>query len=373
MAKRQVVIDPRTGEARVVKPKKAAKLRNKLRGAQAAGAGKRERRSAAGGTRMEGYIASKGSVIPELRKAARKAMSEHAGELAVLSRRLEELEASRGILAKASKGPRCPACKKRVGPDHQFCTKCGRSLTGAGVAKSGSAVDERVVNLIRKARSADPAVRDPAVGQLMEAYGPRVVAKVIGGEPVTLRDLGGASPARAAEAPVLTKVQAPALTKAHGARGHGLSASLTAEETLHLAALVSKSRHPDQGVRVTAIGALMKELGAEVTTRIIAGDLVSPEQFTRAYLTNGRANQSAAADQEPRIPPVTHVIRPSDFTRPPLADGHARPAPASKWPGSGGQAGFYGPGPGTATQDSLAGLGNTETGPTAALPARTGW
>ncbi|HET9081344.1 MAG TPA: hypothetical protein VFO01_12625 [Trebonia sp.] len=73
-------------------------------------------------------------------------------------------------------------------------------------------------------------------------------------------------------------------------------------------------------------------LGPDVTARLVSGDPVSPAEMRRGYIRAGRAQQSAAPDQEPRIPETTHVIRAEEFTRGPLTARHERPSPASVRP-----------------------------------------
>lgn len=105
-------------------------------------------------------------------------------------------------------------------------------------------------------------------------------------------------------------------------------------------AAAAKDGDPD------ATGRLMSMVGPELATKIVSGESFSAAEFRRGYIRACRASQSAAPGQEPRVPVATHVIRPDDFRRGPLGTHQERPAPASAWPGSGGQRDHYGPGPG---------------------------
>lgn len=145
----------------------------------------------------------------------------------------------------------------------------------------------------------------------------------------------------------------------------GLEA-LTGAEKVHLAALVKRCEDP--ATRVGAFGELMKELGPHVAAKVIASEPLSSAEFTRAYLTNGRAGLAAAAGQHPRVPDASHAISPDDFRRDPLATGQERLSPLQTLQQA-GQMGFYRPGAGVAGHDSQSGLGNTSTGPSVAVPA----
>jgi hypothetical protein len=95
-----------------------------------------------------------------------------------------------------------------------------------------------------------------------------------------------------------------------------------------------------------ALGKLSAVVGPDVAARLTAGVPVSAQDFRRGYLSAARAPQSAAPGQEPRIPQADHVVTVADFRRGPLGAGQSRPAPGSTWPGQGGQADYYGGGPG---------------------------
>lgn len=143
---------------------------------------------------------------------------------------------------------------------------------------------------------------------------------------------------------------------AAGAEKHELGVPaapvLTGAEEMRLAAIVRKARSGDSDERLAGIGELVEKLGTEVAVKIIGGDLVSPEQFTRAYLSQRRAPLSAPAGATPRIPETTHTVSNEDFTRPPLEPGHQRPSQVLDRLNSlmqPGQAAYYRASPGIAS------------------------
>lgn len=238
--------------------------------------------------------------------------------------------------------------------------------------------------MIMRARLHDPT----ALVRLVKAYGADTATRLVDGS-ATLREVGGSLGKAAAalednEAPKCRtcagkgRLKHPGTGKpsrtcpsCHGTgqwTPDGDQADMTPEDASLASqyAAAAKAGSPD------AMGRLVSLVGAEVATKLVTGESLSASEFQRGYITACRAGQSAVPGQEPRIPQATHVITPDDFRQGPLTVGRERPAPASRWPGSGSQA-DYGPGTGTGTRDSLAGLGGTQTGPTAALPARTGW
>jgi len=289
-------------------------------------------------------------VMATLQKAAKAAVKQ--GTAPVMAR-LGDLDRRMSRIEKARR-PACGKCGKRAkAPDARFCTKCGAKFGAVAKSSGGEGDAARAARVIAKARSADPAVRDPALGYLMGVLAPADVARVISGEPLPARALAKA----AGQPPVLAKA------------GTG---GLSDGEELRLAALLSKARSADSGVRLLAVSELLKVVGPEMTARVMSGADIDAGEFRRAYLANGRAAMSAAPGQEPRIPQATHVISAEDFRRAPLMSRQSRPAPGSVWPGGGGQWGSYGPGPGTGTSDSRMGLGNTGTGPSVAIPATAG-
>jgi Putative phage serine protease XkdF len=262
--------------------------------------------------------------------------------------------------------PRCGRCQKRARTtDAKFCTRCGHRFgaVAKGLVDTGDL--ERMARVIRKAHSADPEERDPALGRLMELLGPAGVMKVISGEPLSARDLSGflvkaaaeeedgASRCRTCEGRGRLRhpVSGKASTVCPSCHGTGEQpsddAEMTEDEEFHLAAVLQRAMAKD-GSQVPAIGELAGLVGPDMVTRILTGDTVSPTAFTRAYLANGRARQSGAGGRVPRVPQATHVVRASDFQRPPLPPPQSRPAPGSVWPGMGGQQAAYGTSPGAA-------------------------
>lgn len=302
-----------------------------------------------------------GSAQQVIRKAAKRAVKARAGEL---RREAEDLR-KRVARVEKSGGPKCGSCGKRNRPGAAYCQECGRGVAGVGLVKSsGAAVDvAREVDLIRKARSSDPATRDAALGKLMERHGPDVAARVIDGS-LTVRELAGSlvkaeADAREAEhqRPCKTcngtgRLKHPSSgkpsRKCPACDGTGrLAAGEVPDATdaggvAKLARLAAKALSGDQD----ALGQLIGQVGPVIAARVLSGESVSAEEFARGYVSAGRARLSAAPDQRPRVPQATHVIRPGDFTRGPLPPPQSRPAPGSQWPGGGGQADWYGGGAG---------------------------
>ena len=334
--------------------------------------------------------AKKEDVVETLRKAARAAVEESTApvraQLGDLGKRLDAVEKARR--------PQCRNCGKRAKhPESTFCTKCGFKYGSVAKSAAVTAADARLLgDVITKAQRRDPA----ALVRLTRAYGAETAIKLVNGEAL-LSEVGG-SLAKAAAAlegdggeagecrtcdgrgrlrhPVTGKASrtCPSCQGTGNWTPDGDEAGLTGED----ASLVREYTRRATGKGTDApdaIGRLTQMLGPDIAARIVSGESFSPAEFQRGYITACRANQSARPGQEPRIPLATHVISPDDFRGGPIGlPRQQRPAPASRWPGSGGQADYYGQqGPGTGTRGSLAGLGDTQTGPTAALPARTGW
>lgn len=68
---------------------------------------------------------------------------------------------------------------------------------------------------------------------------------------------------------------------------------------------------------------------------------ITPGAFHRPYITGGRAKQSAAAGQKPRIPLASHVPSPDDFRRPLITAGREAASPGSKPSGVGKNRMYY--------------------------------
>lgn len=138
-------------------------------------------------------------------------------------------------------------------------------------------------------------------------------------------------------------------------------------ERLHLAALMAKAQ--DRARRLEGMGDLIKALGPEVMARVMSGEALSPAEFTRAYLSNGRAGMTASAGRSPRIPDMK-PISPEDFRRGPLTAGQERRSPLNLLPLPGNeQADLYGAQhPGTGSMSQFSGLGAEPPGPTVAVP-----
>jgi Putative phage serine protease XkdF len=291
-----------------------------------------------------------------LRKAARKAVKEQTGPLAreakALRKRVSVIERS---------GPVCVRGHANR-PGARFCATCGAPVGGVAVDKSVAAVEApRQLDLIRKARSSDPATRDAALSKIMAEHGPDVAARVVSGD-LTVRELAGAIAKATAEAQQAE--QGNRRCRTCGGRGRLLH-PVTGEKSrrcdaCHGTGVLSAGEVPDApdaggAARdaakaahgdIDALGKLIGQVGPIVAARLLSGESVSAEEFARGYVSAGRARQSAAAGQTPRVPQATHMIRPFDFTRGPLAVGQSRAAPGSQWPGAGGQRDWYGPGSG---------------------------
>jgi hypothetical protein len=128
-------------------------------------------------------------------------------------------------------------------------------------------------------------------------------------------------------------------------------------ELAHVAVVVRKATSdPDPDRRLEGIGELVARLGPDAAAKVIGGEPLSPGEFTRAYLSAGRAPLNGLAGAPPRIPDMTHVIHPDDFRRPALQAGHQRQNPLSPLESlqQAGQLGVYGPGLGVPANDRYA-------------------
>lgn len=284
-------------------------------------------------------------------KALSELVAEHVAELRRRvtgnGQRIAELEQPQGarpgtgteahirqVVKSAGSKKQCPTCGRwstSLAPNHSFCSQCGHSLAGAAKGDAILADDGegRPDRQCENCKSKFHPERDacPHCGLIVDREG---VEK---------------------------------------SGGPGLEA-LTAAEKVHLAALVKRCEDP--ATRLDSLGELMKELGPHVAVKVIGGEPLSPAEFTRAYLANGRAGLSAGSGQSPRIPDTTHTVSSEDFRRDPLTAGHERPTPLQMLQQA-GQMGLYGSWrAGTGTLDSRSGLGNTGTGPSVAIPATVG-
>lgn len=260
------------------------------------------------------------------------AMAGRASEktLAKVLLRAQEAHGVTGVVKarRPKPGPRCGSCGRfnKLAGAH-FCTKCGFKLSG----KVGAA-----------AKAGRP--RCSGCG-LLNAAGADDCARCGYSLPSGADDDGALDKSYTC-AGCKAKVHAeretcPFCGRIAGvAKSAGLSGVGVAEG---LAGVVRKAtQSADSNERAAAIGRLMQAVGREVTTRIVAGDLVSPQQFTRAYLSQHRAPLSAPAGSSPRVPQA-RAISSDDFRRPALAAGHQRPNPLDALQGlaQAGQAGAY--------------------------------
>jgi Putative phage serine protease XkdF len=304
-----------------------------------------------------------------LARAVREAAAEAFADPAVKARldlirdtiggteqRMRAVEKARGL--------RCAKCGTlATGRSPRFCHECGAALGGAAVKAAGTPADAaRVGAVITKAKRDDPA----ALLQLVRAFGPLVTARLIDGS-ATLRDVGG-SLAKAAEALDGDKAEDsapkcrtcggkkrlrhPATGKPSrncpscGGTGKWVPDGDNSDMTPEDAGLVRQYAQAAKAGSAEAFAYLAHMVGPDMASAILTGAQVTPGQFQRAYISAARAAQCAAPGQEPRIPQATHVALASDFRRGPLGAGQSQAAPASAWPGDGGQMDYYEPGPG---------------------------
>ena len=263
--------------------------------------------------------------------------------LAKVVARVQEAHGVTGVVKarRPKPGPRCGSCGRfnKLAGAH-FCTKCGFRLSG----KVGAA-----------AKAGRP--RCSGCGLLNAA----------GAEDCARCDYSLPSGADDDRAPDKSYTCAGCKAKVHSDRetcpfcgriaGVAKSAVPAGVGVVEgLAGVVRKAtQSTDSDERAAAIGRLMQAVGREVTTRIVAGDLVSPQQFTRAYLSQHRAPLSAPAGSSPRVPQA-RAISSDDFRRPALSAGHQRPSPLSPLQAleQAGQMGIYPPGAGVAAGDRYA-------------------
>jgi hypothetical protein len=272
---------------------------------------------------------------------------------------------------KAAKVPRCGECAAKAKlVDARFCTRCGAALTeSAAVAKAaapvmreavsaGSAAAGRAGYLLKQ--YADPERREHAYGELVREFGVETATGLLAGD--VAAEVLGADVAKAVAADSMSRCKtckgsgrlrhpetgAPS-RKCPECQGTGQwtpraddEIDMTPEDATLAEHYTRQARSGDGA----ALGKLSAVVGPDVAARLTAGVPVSAQDFRRGYLSAARAPQSAAPGQEPRIPQADHVVTVADFRRGPLGAGQSRPAPGSTWPGQGGQADYYGGGPG---------------------------
>lgn len=277
-----------------------------------------------------------------------------AEKYAKVMRRLEKAHGITKAAGKPGAGGskrRCGACgkySKSLGAAHNWCTRCGHGLNGQGAAKAGGQAAAKarchVCGLLGKDGADNCARCDSKL------------------PPASMGESGEADRSftcAGCSAPVHADREAcPHCGQIAGVAKSAALAGIPAGEQVRLSRLVAKARGGvDSSDRAAAIGELMEKVGREVATALVAGDLVSPSQFTRAYLSQGRTPQSGAAGgRPPRIPDTSHVISGDDFRRPALEAGHQRPNPLSPLETlqQAGQMGVYGPGLGVRADDRYA-------------------
>jgi hypothetical protein len=300
------------------------------------------------------------------------------------SRRKPTAQELASLHKSAARPPRCGKCQKKAKrADARFCARCGAPL---GVAKSAAALKAEAERaalaksaaveaahqaaqaenwagwLLERARSGDPAVQARALGQLDGEFGEGTAVRLMSGE-LTPQGIGSqvaksAAAAKASECKTCRgggRLRHPRTGKRSrvcpSCKGSGRWTPGGDDADISKAdadLIVGWGRQAKAAGERSgeAIGYLSAMLGPDVAARLVTGMPVSPGEMRRAYLAAGRAGLSAAPGQEPRIPQATHVAEATDFRRPPVTVRQSRPAPASAWPGSGGQWDSYAPGPG---------------------------
>jgi hypothetical protein len=93
------------------------------------------------------------------------------------------------------------------------------------------------------------------------------------------------------------------------------------------AALSLKAIGPED--LAAAMDEMRKAFGDMYPDVHVKPDEITPGQFQRPYISAGRATQSAAPAQEPRIPLASHVPSADDFQRPLITDGREAASPGS--------------------------------------------
>lgn len=262
-------------------------------------------------------------------------------KLAKVLARVQEAHKVEGVVKarRPKPGPRCKSCgrfNKVVGG--RFCARCGTSLSG----KVGAA-----------AKAGRP--RCSGCG-LLNAAGAEDCARCGYSLPSGADDDGALDKSYTC-AGCKAKVHAeretcPFCGRIAGVAKSAVPAGVGVAEGL--AGVVRKATAgADSNERAAAIGVLMEKVGREATAMVLTGAL-SPQQFTRAYLSQHRAPLSAPAGQSPRVPQA-RAISSDDFRRPALSAGHQRPNPLDALQGlaQAGQAGAYGGG-GIASADPYA-------------------
>jgi Putative phage serine protease XkdF len=291
------------------------------------------------------------AAVKVVRRSVKKAVKAQTAGLR------KEADALRKRVAKVEKsGPQCGKGHANR-PGARYCEKCCQPV-GAGIAKSaqvanGVAVDAaREVDLFKRARSADPAIRDKALGQIMAEQGPMAAARVVAGD-TTIQDLAKATLAKRDTVAEVQHDRPCKTCKGTGRLRHPRtgkpSKKCPACDGAGMFAAGEVPSAPDPGpnhvekiARLAAralggdhdaMGQLISQVGPVIASRVLSGETMTADEFTRGFITAGRAREQAKPGQKPRIPQSTHVIRPSDFTRGPLSAGQQRPPPGSVRPG----------------------------------------
>jgi Putative phage serine protease XkdF len=296
-------------------------------------------------------------MVKSLKKAVRKVVDARAVELR------QEADALREQIARVARSG--PVCERGHAnrPGARYCVSCGEPV--GMVAKAASVVAAglpRQADLVAKARDrSDPEGQVRALGAMFEREGPDAVVRALGGS-YSYWDGAVAVLAKTEAAARDAEHQRPCKTcRGTGRLRHPYSGNPSkkcpacdgtgtlaagevpdAPDVQKLARLAVKALGGDQ----EAMGQLIGQVGPVIAARVLSGESVSAADFTRGFVSAGRARLSAAPGQEPRVPQPSHIVRPSDFTRGPLTTGQQRPAPGSQWPGSGGQSDSYRGGPG---------------------------
>lgn len=243
-------------------------------------------------------------------------------------------------VAKSAGNPQCDRCGRFAKTKSaKFCSKCGTAMAKRnfrGEVGGGVDVDKlKPSDFVFGDERAFPAVKPGDVPDAVSPWGRYKGGKSFDEFKAKLTALAHRKGASFVDE----------LPKEWTKGGAAKSAGIPELEQVHLSRLVAKAQNgADSNERAEAIGELMAKVGREVAAQLVGGDLLSPSQFTRAYLSQHRAPLSAPAGQTPRIPEV-RPISSDDFRRPALTANHQRPNPLDRLMDP-GQVAAYRPGGG---------------------------
>lgn len=280
--------------------------------------------------------------------------------------------------SKAAKAMSCKSCEEPMAKDAKFCSACGAVADGEKTEKAtkpfpaDADVDQAIDQLERDADAALAAqAKDPdhathpadrIVTEALDHVKDDVEAAAAAQDKDEATDTAAGHATKSADAPVyhLRRLHDatcaafhtddviaahPAVAKSighaadpevfAGAISAALSGGDCATAAASLPALTRAYSHAaaikaaDPALLADAMDALRKAFADAYPDVHVKPGAITPGAFKRPYISAGRATETAAAGQKPRVPLTSHVPDPGDYKRPLITAGREASSPGS--------------------------------------------